>query len=63
MRGVTREFSSMEDARELSRWLMSEISFRWGAPWALYTRPWGDTCRYDNNVRLSNSEPTEFIFL
>jgi hypothetical protein len=37
MRGVTGEFSSMEDARELSRWLMSEISFRWGAPWALYT--------------------------
>jgi hypothetical protein len=52
---VTGEFSSMKDARELSRWLMSDQS--------LYIRPWGVTCVYDNNVHLSNSEPTELIFL
>jgi hypothetical protein len=59
---VTGEFSSTRDARELSRWLMSELCSR-GCPYALYTRPWGVTCGYDSNVCLSNSEPTELIFL
>jgi hypothetical protein len=35
----------------------------WGAPWALYIRPWGITCGYDNYVLLSNSELTELISL
>jgi hypothetical protein len=29
---ITGEFSSMRDARELSRWLMSDLSFDGGAP-------------------------------
>jgi hypothetical protein len=32
--GVTREFSSMKDARELSKWLMSELSLM-GCPLGL----------------------------
>jgi hypothetical protein len=49
----------MGDARELSKWLRSEMFLRG----ALYTRPRGVTCRYDNNMSLSNSELTEPIFL
>jgi hypothetical protein len=52
----------MGHARELSRRLRSEMFLR-GCPLGLYTRPWGVTCGYDNNVCLSNSEPTEPIFL
>jgi hypothetical protein len=60
---VTGEFSSMRDARELSRRLTSEL-FLDGVP----PRPYildrgGVTCGYDNNVLLSKSEPTELIFL
>jgi hypothetical protein len=62
MRWVTRRLSSVEDARELDGWLSNEMLSK-GCPYALYTRPWGITCGYDNNVRLSNSEPTEPIFL
>jgi hypothetical protein len=46
-------------ANELSRWSMEMM----GYPYALYTRPWGTTCVYDDDVFLNNSEPTELIFL
>jgi hypothetical protein len=32
-----------------------------GCPWALYTRPWGNTCGFDNNESLKDSELLEFI--
>jgi hypothetical protein len=28
---------------------------------ALYIRPWGNTCRYDNNAHLRNSEPIPIV--
>jgi hypothetical protein len=59
---ITRRFSSVEDIREPSGWLSSDILSR-GCPLALYTLPWGVTCGYDNNASLSNSKPTESIFL
>jgi hypothetical protein len=59
---VTGEFSSTRDARELSRWLMSELCSR-GCPLGVIYSIVGHYMRIDNNVRLSNSEPTELIFL
>jgi hypothetical protein len=41
---------------------MNDLSLM-GCPYALYIRPWGNTCVYDNDVFLNNSEPTELIFL
>jgi hypothetical protein len=52
----------MEKASELSRWSMNDLEMM-GYPYALYIRLWGTTCVYDNDVYLSNSEPTELIFL
>jgi hypothetical protein len=53
----------MEDTRELSKWLRSEMSFE-GVPPRPYILDRGAfTCGYDNNISLSNSEPTEPIFL
>jgi hypothetical protein len=61
---VTGEFSSMRDAREPSRWLMSEIDDFDGVPPRPYILDRGAIhADYDNNVGLSNSEPTELIFL
>jgi hypothetical protein len=51
----------MEETSELRRWLMSDLEMK-GYPWALYTRPWGIICVYDDDVSLSNSELIELIF-
>jgi hypothetical protein len=59
---VTREFSSMKDAREWIRWLMNDLPFD-GVPLGLISDRGAPTCVYDNDVSLSNSEPTELIFL
>jgi hypothetical protein len=53
----------MEDVREWSRWLMNDLSFDGVPPRPYILDRGGVTCVYDNNVRLSNSEPTELIFL
>jgi hypothetical protein len=60
---VTGEFSSMENAREPSGWLMNDLVFD-GVPPKPYISDRGAlTCVYDNDVCPSNSEPTELIFL
>jgi hypothetical protein len=60
---VTREFSSIDSARELSRWFMNDLFFD-GVPPRPYISDRGAlTCVYDDDVFLSNSEPTELIFL
>ena len=56
-------FSSMKDAREWSRWLMNDSPFD-GVPPRPYISDRGAlTCVYDNDACLSNSEPTDLIFL
>jgi hypothetical protein len=60
---VTREFSSMKDAREWSRWLMNDLPFDGVPPRPYISDRGAPTCVYDNDVSLSNSEPTELIFL
>jgi hypothetical protein len=46
---VTREVSNTEKANKLSRWSMNLMGYI--------------ACVYDDDVYLSNSEPTELIFL
>jgi hypothetical protein len=43
-------------------WVVRSIVLK-GCPWALYIRPWGNTCGYNNNVLLKGSELFESIFL
>jgi hypothetical protein len=60
---ITRELSSAGNVESWGGWLSCEWLIWRGAPWALYTRPWGITCRYDNNACLRNSEPSEPILV
>jgi hypothetical protein len=59
---VTGEFSNMENAKELSSWLMNDLSLM-GCPLGLIYPTVGHYIRVDNDVYLSNSEPIELIFL
>jgi hypothetical protein len=53
----------MKDAREWSRWLMNDLPFD-GVPPRPYISDRGAlTHVYDNVACLSNSEPTEPIFI
>jgi hypothetical protein len=60
---VTGGFSSMKDARERSRWLMNDLSFDGVPPGPYISYRGAFTYVYDNIACLSNSEPTELIFL
>jgi hypothetical protein len=53
----------MKDAREWSRWLMNDPSFDGVPPGPYISDSGAFTYVYDNVVCLSNSEPTELIFL
>jgi hypothetical protein len=49
--------------RCVTPYILVWIFMWWVTREALYTLPWGITCVYDDDVFLSNSEPTELIFL
>jgi hypothetical protein len=53
----------MKDAREWSRWLMSDLSFDGVSPRPYISDRGAFTYVYDNIACLGNSEPTELIFL
>jgi hypothetical protein len=59
---IAGKFSSMKDAREWSRWLMNDLLFDGVPPRPYIIDCWGITCGYDDDISLSNSEPTELIF-
>jgi hypothetical protein len=60
---VTGEFSSMKDARQLSRLLMNDLPFDEVPPRPYISDHGALTYVYDNVACLSNSEPIELIFL
>jgi hypothetical protein len=53
----------MENARELSGWLMNDLFLMGCSLGLIYPTVGALTCVYDNDVCLSNSEPTDLIFL
>jgi hypothetical protein len=49
--------------RCVTPYILVWIFMWWVTREALYTLPWGIICVYDDDVFLSNSKPTELIFL